>query len=158
MSLNDMVQEKLAEWRPAAGERQATTVNDEASGWSVTLTAERNDEVACLLWEIALRREQPLPSDLPAFAASIAERTTGLLEALKVIEVDPQRGEAIVRTAEPTKQKDAVRYYEVLVKGTTSLVLRRFRGFVDEAKKREQLAYPLTHEAVAAVVSNLGGA
>jgi hypothetical protein len=157
MSLSEVVQAKLAEWHPAAGERQALTINDEASGWSVTLTAERNDEVACRLWEIALRRDQPLPLELGAFATSLTERTTGLLEALKVVEVDPQRGEAIVRSASPTKQGDAVRYYEILVKGTSALELRRYRGFVDEAKKREQFAFALTHEAVGAVISNLAG-
>jgi hypothetical protein len=155
MTLNEAVLQRLAEWHPPAGERHSLQVNDEASGWSVTLTADRNDEVACRLWEIGLRREEALPLELAAFASSVAERTTGLLEALKVVEVDLPRGEAILRTAEPRKQQDAVRYYEIAVKGTSALVLRRFRGFVDEPKKREQLAFALTHEAVAALITNL---
>jgi hypothetical protein len=157
MTLNEAVLQRLAEWHPPAGERHSLQINDEASGWSVTLTADRNDEVACRLWEIALRRDEPLPLELAAFAGQIAERTTGLLEPLRVVEVDVQRGEAILRTAEPRKQQDAVRYYEIVVMGTSALALRRFRGFVDEPKKREQLAFALTHEAVAAVISNLSG-
>ncbi len=155
MSLSEAVQEKLAEWRPTAGERRPLAITDGASGWTIALTAERNDEVASLLWEVELRNTNPLAPDLASFATMIAEHATSSLEAMKVLEVDAARSEAIVRTSQPSKHKDAVRYYEVLVSGTTALTLRRFRGFIEEPKKREQIAFPLTHEALSAVISNL---
>ena len=63
------------------------TVADEAPGWAVTITADRCDEVGCLVWELNLRRASMAPArpvTLSDWAQAVATRVTGLLEPLKV--------------------------------------------------------------------------
>src|SRR5262249_54577542 len=144
---------KLAEWHPPAG-RQQLTVPHEATGWAVTVTSDRCDVLGCLLWEVALRR--PTGSGtLQAWAERIAGRVTGLLEPLKGHEVEGLRNEALLRSDTPARRGEKLAYYEVLLRGTTEAIVRRYHGTHDSAAKREQVAFPLTHEALAKLASDL---
>lgn len=155
MTLDDMLLPKLAEWRPAAG-RTKLTVSDERAGWAITLTADRCDELGCLLWELNLRRSREAPpgATLQGWAEGAASSVTGLLEPLRVLEVDAARGEALLRSDEPTWRKEKLAYYEILLKGTQEAAVRRYQA--DEAGgKREQVAFALTHEALAKLAADL---
>src|SRR5438067_2071916 len=96
MTLANILRQKLNE-TPAADERHEFTVADEASGWSVYLTAERRDSWTTVAWEMSVRRGSS-PGDLANWAASIVERTSGLLEPLRVVEIDTVRNQALVRS------------------------------------------------------------
>jgi hypothetical protein len=159
MTLNDTVLQKVAEWQPTGNGRLPLLVPDAGSGWAVTVTADRNDDLGCLVWEMAWRRTGPATrgETLKGWADGVSRRVTGLLEPLKVLEVDDRRGEALLRSGEPTRKGPAVRYYEVLLKGTTEAVLRRYHGSPQGDKRREQVAFPLTHEALAKVAGDLVG-
>lgn len=158
MTLNEAVRAKVAEWQlPGAG-RQTLLIPDESCGWAVKITADRNDEVGCLLWEVEARRGADAGPGcveaLRGWAAQSAERVTGLLETLKVVEVDVQRREALLRSDEPVQRNGALCYYEVLLKDNHEAVLRRYRAWHGD-KRREQVLFPLTHEALAKVVAGL---
>ncbi len=158
MTLDATLLAKLAEWRPGNG-RHTLTVPDEGSGWVVSLTADRADQVGCRLWEMTLRRSAPLPGGdaktLRAWADRIANRARGLLEALKVVEVDAERDEALIRSDAPAAKGEDRFYYEVHLKGTGVATVRRYQGSLSGSGKREQIAFALTHEALARLASDI---
>jgi hypothetical protein len=152
-----MLLEKLIDWRPPEG-RASLNVADAASGWTVTLTADRRDVVGCLVWEVAIRRSAPGAAlGLGAWAAAIAERTTGLAEPLTVLEVDEQRNEALLRSDEPAARGERVLYFEALLKGTTEAVMRRYQASHQAGEKREQVPFALTYEGIGGLVRGLTG-
>jgi len=156
MTFGEKIQEKLAEWRPAGGTRAKLTIADDKIGWTTTLTAERNDELGCLVWELNWLRTAATgsESDLKAWATQVAGRITGLVEPLKVVEVDPSRNEAILRSAKVTQRAAVVLYYEALLQGTGNVTLRRYQAHQDNSQ-RQQVAFALTHETLARVVDEL---
>lgn len=155
MTLDEKVLQRVAEWRPPAG-RQTLHLPDAGSGWSLALTADRNDELGSLAWELTLRRSAPQAGlTLADWAHRVAGRVTGLLEPLKVVEIDPQRQEALVRSTGPTQRGDRLFYYEVLLKGTREAEVRRFRASSQPGERREQVAFALTHEALAKLVADV---
>ncbi|MCC6419386.1 MAG: hypothetical protein IT429_14215 [Gemmataceae bacterium] len=159
MTLANTVLARLSEWRPPQG-RQTLAVTDPASGWTAALTADRADVVGCLVWEIALRRDAASadgPQDLRAWAEGAAARVTGLLEPLAVHEVDSGRNEALLRSTGPSRRSDQLFYYEVLLRGTTAAVVRRYQASPQSIERRQQVAFALTHEALAQFVANLAG-
>jgi len=157
MIRNDTVLRKTAEWRVPAGGRQTLAIPDEGSGWAAAVTADRSDELGCLVWEITVRRTSAAAADVRPWAERVAGRVTGLLEPLEVVEVDTRLNEALLRSAQPTQRGDAVLYFEVRLKGTGEATLRRFQAFHQEGKPREQVLFPLTHEALTKVVGDVAG-
>jgi len=158
MNLAETVLQKIANWRPAGDKRQALLIPDGGSGWAVELQADRCDELGCRVWEITLRRTRKTEVQaltLQAWADRAAKRVTGLLEGLRVVEVDPGRNEALLRSDTPTSREQRVSYFEILLRGTKSATLRRFRAYQEPGHRREQVSFPLTHEALAKVVSDL---
>ncbi len=151
---NEKLLQKLAEWRPVGSGRHALGCADITSGWTVTIEADRNDELGCLLWELTLRRAAPAGDALQAWAVRIAEQVTSLLEPLKVIEVDATRDEALLRSAQPTRRGVMLYYFEVLLKGTQEARLSRFQASAADVKPRMQIAAPLTHEALVMFVAD----
>ncbi len=158
MTLDETLLARLAKWRPGAG-RQTLHVPDEGAGWAVSLTADRADELGCLVWELALRRSPPRSGGdaaaLRAWADRAAARARGLLEMLKVIEVDAERDEAVLRSDSPAAKGEDRFYYEVHLKGPGVADVRRYRGSLAATGKREQVAFALTHEALARLAADL---
>jgi hypothetical protein len=154
MNRNEAVLGKLADWRPPEG-RQSLTIADEAGGWATTLTVDRADQVGCMVWELAVRRNAPVALALDKWARLTADRVTGLLEALHVVEIDDARGEALLRSAAPVARGEQVSYYEVMLRRTGSAALQRYTAPRTGPGKREQTAFALTHEAVAKLAFDL---
>lgn len=128
------------------------------SGWTAHLTADRLDTVGCLLWELTLTRAADEQSALPTlagWAGDIADKGKALLEQLKVIEVDPLRLEAIVRSATPTERGGSVMYYEVFLHDRDRAIVRRYRTVTDQNGRREQIAFALTHEALVRLIEDI---
>lgn len=155
MNLGEKLLLRLADWRPAAG-RQTLTIPDDGPGWALSLTVDRAEQLGCLVWELAVRRSAgALDEPLQAWGERIAGRVTGLLEPLKVVEVDAARREAILRSEAPASRGDEVFYYEVLLTGAGTATLRRYHAFREGNGRREQVAFALTHEALAKVAADL---
>ncbi len=158
MTLDVTVLQKLAEWHPPREGRQSLAVSDEASGWVMNLTVDKQDDFSCAVWEIVLRRMSLLPTEagstLESWAKRVAGRVTGLLEPLRIMEIDVERDEAQLRSDEPAHRTDELFYYEVLLRGTRQAAVRRYHAPMHEGR-REQIPFSLTHEALAKFVADL---
>ncbi len=158
MNLAETLLEKLGDWRPAEEGRPNTVLPLPEHGWTVRLGAERVDTVGCLLHEIDVVRDDPHPNDvaaLEAHARRVAGRVTGLLESLRLVEVDRARNIAILRSDAPKTKGDDVRYYEVRFDGLNRVTVQRFAASRQSPARRETLAFALTHEVLANLVEDL---
>jgi hypothetical protein len=158
MKLNEVLLAKRAERPPGKG-RQTLTGTDDSSGWAAAVEVDHIDQVGCLVWEMRVQRT---PADSPAqeadlrnWAERVAGRTTGLLEDLKVLEVDANRNEALLRSDAPACRGEERYFYEIHLKGTESATLRRYRAASLGKSQLEQVAFSLTHETLAKLVTDL---
>jgi hypothetical protein len=155
MTLVKTVLAKASKWKTA--ERRTLTVPDEGSGWTVSLTADRCDDLGCLLWEVALQRSAgPIAADaagLQVWAERVVNRVTGLLEPLRLIEA--ARLEAQLRSESPTARDEERFYYELLLKAPGIAQLRRYQAADAAGKRRTQVAFALTHEVLAKLAGDL---
>ena len=155
MTLEEALLQKLAEWRFDNGPRTLVAPHPEG-GWTAAVKAEHSDRVGCQVWDLNLTRPEaaPVSTDLKTRAERTAARVTGLLEPLKLIEVDADRDAALLRSAAPAKRGDDLYYYEVELKTGGATTVRRYQGSSAGAA-RQQIAFPLTHEALAKVAGDL---
>jgi hypothetical protein len=149
MALNETISRQLDEWQPAEGR---STLNVAEGGCTVAVTADRNDELGTMAWEVSVKPGAAAPGGVKAWAERCAEHVTGLPEPLKVLEIDEHRDEAVLRSTKTTKRGDARYYYEVALKGTTEASLRRYQA---TGTRRSQVTFPITHEALGRVVEGL---
>jgi hypothetical protein len=148
---------RLGEWRTAGPGPHALSAPLSAGGWSLNATAEAAESVGCRLTELRLTRPAGEPASAAAltqWAVRTAKRVTGLLEPLKLIEVDAGRGEALLRSESPAARVDSVEYYELRLTGDHDARLRRYRAS-RTAGGREAVPFALTHEAVAKLAGDL---
>jgi hypothetical protein len=154
MTLDAQLLEKLADWRPAA--RQTLEINDPAAGWTVAVEADAADLVGVRVWEARLAYTGATPpGDLADRAHRTASAVTGLLEPLRLVEVDAVGGVALLRSDEPTQRGSALHYYEVLLNGSGAASLRRFQGPDADHARRRQISFALTHESLAKWVADV---
>lgn len=156
MTLARTLQQKLADWKPDAG-RQVLTCQDETSGWSAVAHVDRSDDLSAVLWELGLRRTKTAPAGwtLQSWAQSLPAKVTGLLEPLAVYEIDAARHEALLRSHEPQVKGEQRTYYEILLRGDSHVMVRRFQGSTQPGSHRQQVAFTLTLEGLAKLVSDL---
>lgn len=155
MTLENQLLEKLADWRPD-GTRSTLVVDDHDAGWRVQLTGDATDTLGCRLRSLEVRRLRPL-ENAPALAeqaAGLASRVTGLLEPLRLVEVDGARHVAQLRSAAPTRSGEALRYYEVLRHADGTTTLSRYQAGTGP---REAVDFTLTHEALGKIVRDFAG-
>jgi hypothetical protein len=88
--------------------------------------------------------------------AEIASRVGGLMEDLKVYEVDPLANEAVLRSDAPRARGANLAYYEIRLHGLTRAVVRRFTA-AKPKPGREQAPFALTHEVLARLVEDIAG-
>ena len=158
MTLAETLLSKLNEWAPTGPGRHSWSHPLGEGGWALHLTADRVDSLGCLLWEMILTRNAAEPiasSALRAVAEKVADRATGLLEPLHLVELDETRCEALLRSEAPSKRGAALNYYEVLMSSGNKIIVRRFVNNPEKSRRREQTAFVLTHEAVAKLVDDL---
>jgi len=146
---------KLSEWRPKGDGRHSLT--EDIGGWSAHLSADAADTLGCRTWEFTLTRagDPSAGRTLRGWAESVASRATGLMEPLKVHEIDEPRQEALLRSTAPAKKGDAVLYYELKLSGLGRAELRRYQACPTPGTKREQVAFTLTHEALAKLAGDI---
>jgi hypothetical protein len=157
MQLNETILRQLDDWRPT----ERSTRSIQAEGWSVNVTADRNDELGTLVWDVNITSTAPEASkaslgDVESWAQKCAARV-GALDQLCLLEIDRSRDEALLRSDKPTPRGDSHYYYELMLQGTREAKLRRYQT-ADAGKSRSQVAFPITHEALARVVGEVTGA
>lgn len=158
MTLTESLLPKLSEWRPAGDGRHSLAAAIPEVGWTANLTADKADSLSCLVWELTLARTGDAPNGLTlkTWAEGVARRVTGLLEPLRVLEVDGACGEAVLRSDSPAKKGERLAYYEVKLHGTDRAVVRRYAASRTEAG-RDQVAFALTHEVLAKLAGDIAG-
>jgi hypothetical protein len=156
MTLSETVLQKVADWRPAGGDREILAIAPEGSGWSVAVTVDRKDDLGCLLWEVTVKAPANRANmTLQSWAYQMAENVRGLLERLKVVEIDVERREAMLRSDGPSQRGDQLAYYEIMIAGTADATLRRYRALRQGNQRRQQVPFTLTHEVLAKVVGDM---
>lgn len=159
MTIAELLLPKLSEWEPAGTGRHhwAQTLAD--TGWTLNLAADRVDTLGCLLWELTLKRDEraePVANAiLKSQALKAADRATGLMEPLHFLELDEFRSEALLRSESPAKRGESLSYYEALMTAGQQIAVRRYKVNPEKAGRREQVAFPLTHEAIAKLADDL---
>ncbi len=154
MTIDEALQQRLADWRPDSSPG-TLTVDHPDSGWQVHLSAEQVDTIGCRLGEVSLTRSRPLEGagSLAEQAGRIADRVTGLLEPLRLVEVDEPHGVAQLRSEAPAVRGDDRHYYEVLRHADGTTRLNRYHATA--GGKRQAEPFTLTHEALGKVVGDL---
>ena len=155
MTLGDNLLESLNAWRPAGESR--SILSQAGDDWTVSIDAERNDSVGCLLSEMTLTRSavDVGPIAVRPWAERVANRVTGLVEPLKVIEVDDERNEAILRSTSPSKKGSLAQFYEVQLAGVGMATVKRYKADTVAGTRREQVSFALTHEVIAKLADDL---
>jgi hypothetical protein len=80
---------------------------------------------------------------------------TGLLEPLRLLEVDAGHGVALLRSGTPSQWGDGLFYYEVLLQNDGTTTVRRYQAPTQDEPRRQQTEFSLTHEALAKLVRDL---
>lgn len=158
MNLAEALLEKLADWRPAGEGRHSVSIGLPEHGWTVVVTADRADSVGCRLTQLDATRTVPLLEDdaaLEAHARRAASRVTGLLEPLRLVEIDRGHHVALLRSDAPAPKDHAVQYYEVKFAGRNHVAVGRFKASKSGPAAREAIPFALTHEALAKLVDDL---
>jgi len=158
MSLAETLLPKLADWRPAGEGRHAVSLALPEHGWTVGLTADRADSVGCRLTQVEAARSEPVADDdaaLEAHARRAAGRVTGLMEPLRMVEIDRGRHVALLRSDAPAAKGDALQYYEVKFTGRNHVTVQRFKASKAGPAGREPIPFSLTHESLAKLVDDL---
>ena len=110
-------------------------------------------QIGCRVWEVSLTRPEPA-APLKDRAQSLATRASGLLEALRLLEIDEEGRTALLRSDRPTVRDGKLGYYEVLRQGNGASSVRRYQAAAN-AGRREQVGFNLTHETLGKLVSDL---
>lgn len=122
--------------------------------WSVTVAVEKKDSMSCLLTELTVSKNSQATVDVRAWGERIANRATGLLEPLRLLEVDARLNQALVRSAVP-KQHDGQSLYYELALTRDSATLRRYAGQI--GAHRNAIPFALTHDAIVKLVADIVG-
>src|SRR3954470_22469404 len=148
MNLAETLLERLDDWRPAGEGRHSVNIALPEHGWTVGLTADRADSVGCRLTQVEATRAEPVADDaaLEAHARRAAGRVTGLMEPLRLVEIDRGRHVALLRSDSPPVKGDAVQYYEVNFSGRNGVTVERFKASKAGPAGREPIPFSLTHE------------
>lgn len=156
MTLAETLLQKVSDWRPTGDGRHSLTTAVPEVGWTATLTTDKADTLSVLAWELTLTRtgDTPEGATLHGWAERIASRASGLLEPLKLHEVDNTVGEAVLRSVSPTVKGEILRYTEVRLSGLGHARVRRYQAS-HGTSKREQVAFVLSHEALAKLAGDI---
>jgi hypothetical protein len=112
------------------------------------------EALACKVSMVRVVPDRPAAAALQERAATVARQVTGLMEKLSVIEVDDQRGEALLRSDSPVARENDRLYYEVVLERMGTATLHRYQGSTVKSQRKE-VSFSLTHEAVAKLVTDL---
>lgn len=156
--ISELLLPKLAEWQPSGVGRHSWSHTLPDQGWNLYITADKADSLGCLIWELSATRTYLIPATLQgvrSWTDRLASKASGLMEPLRVIEVDSTRLEAILRSDSPSSRGENVFYYEVKIMGQSRGELRRYQTSPKLANRREQVPFALTHEVIAKFFSDL---
>lgn len=148
MNLNEALLQKLSEWQPTS--RQTLSLAWEGAPWLFHLTVDAGDAYSCRVWELTGRQDNPQKERiaLKTWADSICRKATGLMESLRIVEIDEPGGSALLRSSEATTRGSRLEYYELLLKDSGEVLFHRYQKSHEPGMQRERIGFTLTHEAI----------
>lgn len=153
MSLDALLLEKLASWRATSGRATLEATED---GCIAAVAVECVDVIGCRMWELSLRPAAATrATELKTRAEQLCQRITGIMEPLRLVEIDTLGNVALLRSEQPGLVGEDRFYYEVHLHGDGGSVVRRYRTPQADQPRRQQVAFTLTHEALAKLVRDL---
>ncbi len=148
----DTLQEKLASL--TSENRQTLVYTHPETHSAVKVEINQIDTLACQLWDVEVVTGVPPKETITERAEQLTKRVSGLMEPLTALEIDTVRGIAQLRSNPPALKNQARHYYELMVEKSGRTTVRRYEGsYVSMERKR--LAFTLTREALAKLVSDL---
>ena len=154
MTLANIIRQKLAEAKPVS-DRHELLFTGEGCPWTVHLTADRRDEWSTVVWEFSIRRGSEFGGDLTDWADRVVKGTVGVLDPIKVVEIDRERNEALLRTANPQLVDGKLLYHELVLHGASSALIRRFQAARETGSMRLQVPFALTNESLAKLAGDV---
>jgi|YNPBryunderm2012_1023409.scaffolds.fasta_scaffold35660_2 hypothetical protein len=152
----ELLQAKLADWRPVGAGRHHWSEHFSTAGWTMHLTADACDSLGCRLWELRLQAHSDTPhAPLSVWAQRIANQVSGLMEPLKLLEVDESRQEAILRSVAPSQHGQKRSFYELKLAGKGTASLQRFTVSPETGHQRQAVPFTLTHEVLAKLIADI---
>jgi hypothetical protein len=130
------------------------TVSASAGPWQATASTAHRDKIGAEINELTVERATSGPGNVKGWADNFADRSHGLLEPLKVIEVDNGRDEAMIRSSPPKKADGNTDYYEVKMQATEKASVKRYRH---DGGGRQEIPFTLTHDGIRQLVDDLTG-
>lgn len=149
MTRNETLQRKLADWQPHSS-RQTLAVG--ADAWNAQVVADRVESLGVELWEVRLTRTTAVTAPLAEQVTTLAGRITGLMEPVRVVEIDATRAQ--LRSTAPAAQGEALFYYEILRDADGTTHVARYQASLASGK-RQQIPFTLTREALAKLLADL---
>lgn len=148
-------QARLNDWTPEGEGRHSGSFT--LDGWTVALTADDTSRFAGLVWDLTMTRQSELPAGrtLKQWGEAITASASGLMEDLKLLEVDTGRNVALLRSDKPTRIGNEASYYEILLDGLAKATVRRYRADVKAGTPRHQVAFAITHESLAKLAADI---
>lgn len=148
---SDLLQLELNAWTTLDGGRQSWSCLVPDTDWTVMLTAEKNDSLATVLWEIAISRDIQTADHLmlDSWANRVANQLLSLSERLNVVEIDKTLRVALLRSNPAKKRGQFTSYFELYLEGIHRATLRRYAVELVRQPTRMQIPFTITHEAIA---------
>lgn len=121
------------------------------------------DSLSCGFRELRISSDElrsgPMDA-LQAWAGSLCQKVTYLLEHISPLETDAAAQTVLIRSTPPTRQPEQTTFYEMLVQAPGTLSLRRYTRAVHSADRTacdiqitQEVLVKLVHDIVAAIPS-----
>jgi len=125
------------------------------STWAVTAHADALEGVAGRFRELRLERTAGHATrPLAERARCVADRVSGLLEPIVLVEVDDPRQIAQLRSNAPAVTGAVREYYDIAMTGETDVSFTRVR-FDADTQNREPVPFTLTYEVLGKLLQDL---
>jgi hypothetical protein len=155
MSLSRRIAAALDEFH-ARGHATPAVVEAAEAPHRLSLSVAQASPVGVQLDGLAFAADGPERSTeaLRAWADRVAARVTYLMEPLVLLEVDPEGGEAELRSRQPTAREGRRAFYEVRLNRAGTLRLRRV-AFDEADRRRADAPFQLSREVLERLADDL---
>lgn len=159
MSMSNFLKSELTRLIGFSATAPKTVSVSDADGNRVELDVTAVDSLSCSIEELRLTvaalKNMP-PDLLEQWAQALSNKITYLLEDIGPVELDPQSGEALIRSTPPQSTANGTAYYEMMLQtaGPNTVRLCRYESIKGQPG-RSKVDMTLTHEVVLKLVDDL---
>jgi hypothetical protein len=144
----------LQELKATGNFPQRLLVRDASLAATLEMDAIQLDRMSVEVSMLRVTPEQVKKLPLRDQAVALSQRITGLMEKLSAIEIDDERGQALLRSESPVADHSTRIYYELLLNRGGSAELHRYQGSMIKSE-RKTIPFTLTHEALAKLAADI---